>query len=149
MEKIKNIVFIDDDEIIGMVSKRLLEHLKIAEEIHVFSDSFVGMAYIEDRYKTGANWEQPEGTDLIFMDLDMPGLNGFTIMDKLLAMEAEGQLTLENTYFVIITSHKDNKEAERAATYPILDFLEKPLRPQQLEELLSKIPQLNTSTKNS
>ncbi|EMR03585.1 response regulator [Cesiribacter andamanensis] len=128
-QRIRTILFIDDDQIIGLVSKRLLEQLEIASDVQLFHDSYLGLAALESRYQPGSPHVQQAGTDLVLLDLDMPGLGGFAILDQLLARQQEGNVSLQQAQFVIISAHIGEKEIKKAASYPILGLLDKPIRP--------------------
>lgn len=139
-KKIKHIIFIDDDMIIGMVSKKLLEHMQIAEEVFVFSDSFNALQHLKERYHVARERQQTETADLILLDLDMPGLGGFEILKVLQELNEQEQLNLQNVYFSIATSHSTEKEVQKAKQYGVLGILEKPLKQQEMLALISKIP---------
>lgn len=62
--------------------------------------------------------------DLVFLDLEMPGLNGF---DVCTAMKADERL--RDVPIIVVTSHDSTEQEVRALTLGAADFLSKPLRP--------------------
>ncbi|WP_224994268.1 response regulator [Cesiribacter sp. SM1] len=136
--KIKNIIFIDDDEIIGMVSKRLLEHMGLADEVLVFSDSVKAFQFLKARYGQTPQGEN-NSRDLIFVDIDMPGLGGYEMLYLLRELNKKGHINLSNTNFVVVTSHKTDKEVQLSKGYEVVEVLEKPLRQLDIDNLIRKI----------
>lgn len=140
MNKIKRILFVDDDVIIGLVTKRLLEQMQVAEEIIVHSDSVEALGIIKKLFHPGlCSQGDKAGITLIFLDIEMPGYGGFELLSLIKDLCMSGEMHLQNTYFVIVTSHKGEKEILKAKAYDVLDVIEKPLRLAHIQFLLDKI----------
>lgn len=139
MKKLNKIVFVDDDVIIGLVSKRLLEQMQCASQVVVYSDSLHALEYMIKEYVHRPAYRQDNTPDLIFLDIEMPGLGGFEILDRLRAAAQENLETLEHVHFVIITSHRGEKEVAKARQYGVHDILEKPLRTGDINKLLTEL----------
>ncbi|AHM61862.1 response regulator receiver [Flammeovirgaceae bacterium 311] len=137
--KLKNIILVDDDEIIGMVTKRLLEQMLVTVEVMVFSDSLKGLKFLKEKYGSSQENQQHAATDLVLLDIDMPGFGGFEILTILKDLKKTGLVYLDNTHFAIITSHKTEKEEQLASRYDVLAVLEKPLRLEEIRNLISKV----------
>lgn len=141
MKKIKRILFVDDDVIIGLVSKRLLEHMQICDDIVVFSDSKKALDFIKENYHPKTVSQEQNTATLLFLDIDMPGYGCFELLALFKELAAAGELATENMYFVVVTSHIGKKEMARAQAFNVLDILEKPLQISQIEALRRKIEQ--------
>lgn len=137
--KLKNIILVDDDEIIGMVTKRLLEQMLVTVEVMVFSDSLKGLKYLKEKYGPDPDGRLQTTTDLVLLDIDMPGFGGFEILTILKDLKKTGLVYLDNTHFAIITSHKTDKEEQLASRYDVVAILEKPLRLEEIRNLISKV----------
>lgn len=140
MNKIKRILFIDDDAIIGVVTKRLIEQMQVAEEVLVYTDSLEALLFMKAQFHPSAYIQDEKHSTLIFIDIEMPGYGAFELLSFVQKAALAGELTLENTYFVIVTSHKGDKEILRASAFNILDIIEKPLKQQDINALVAKIP---------
>lgn len=135
-KKLRSIIFVDDDEFIGAITKKLLEQMQLAEEVLVFTDSIQGLAYIKNRYSAPPENEDEDVSDLILLDIDMPKLSGFEILFILRGFNKAGTVHLNNARFAIATSYKTDRVVQTASRYNISTVLEKPLRKQDIRELV-------------
>jgi two-component system LytT family response regulator len=76
-----------------------------------------------------------EPVDVLFLDIQMPGMNGFELLSRLKAQP-----------FVIFTTAFD-KYALQAFEVNSIDYLMKPIEPEQLARALKKLDRLSPSTK--
>lgn len=74
--------------------------------------------------------------DVVFMDIEMPVMTGFNILESLLEIK-------ENLYIIFVTAHRDY--AAEAFETNALDYIVKPVTYQRLEKALSRVP-LNNMT---
>lgn len=139
MKKLNKITLVDDDVIIGMVSKRLLEQMQCATTVAVYADSFQALSALVEDYAQNSDSKPNSLQDLVFLDIEMPGLGGFEILDRLRAAVQAKQGSLEHVHFVIITSHKGEKEIAKAKDYGVKAILEKPLRIGDIDKLLTQL----------
>lgn len=70
----------------------------------------------------------------ILLDLNMPGLNGFQVLDYL----KENDL-IESIPVIVITGDDTEDTIKRAFTYPILDVLNKPFNEEKIRRILVSI----------
>lgn len=113
-------IIIDDERLARVELKRLLSTHK---EINI-----VGEAVNVDDAINKITELSPE---LIFLDIQMPGKNGFELLEE-----------LDSVPTVIFTTAYD-EYALKAFEYNALDYLLKPIEPKRLEETIKKVIERN------
>jgi CheY-like chemotaxis protein len=71
--------------------------------------------------------------DVIFLDVEMPEMDGFEFLDKLLA------LNKNNLPIVLLTSSVHSRNQEKACMYKVKALIEKPLTEEKIERLLLQL----------
>lgn len=121
----KKVLLIDDDEMDIFISKRVLHSAAFAEEIILKNAILPALHYIEELIFDSGN-----PPDLIFLDLNLPGKDGFSFLDQLNVMSAQSEVDFR---VVILTNVRDSQRTEKAKSYPMVAaVLEKPLTPEAL-----------------
>ena len=110
-------VIVEDEEAPRQLLKRLLQR-RHSEVIEVVAEAVTGPAAL-----TLCEEHQP---DIIFLDLHLPGLNGFELI---------AQLRTE-THVVITTG--DTQQAVEAYRANAVDYLLKPVDPDQLRDAIGR-----------
>ena len=73
--------------------------------------------------------------DIIFLDIRMPELNGFDVLDRLVESYSE---KLSKTKIFVLSSTLDERDLSRAVSYNIVtEFMSKPLTFEHVAKLLS------------
>jgi DNA-binding NtrC family response regulator len=115
----KTIVAIDDEVgVLGLVQRALERPDRV---IHTYPDPLVALQCLEQH-----------GADLIILDLRMPQANGIEVLKKC-------RLKLPNAKVIILTGHGGVKEAVQAMKAGAADFFTKPLRLNDLSEIVAKL----------
>ena len=111
-----NAVIIDDERLARQELKRLLEVHSDVDIVSEFGDADEAIAYLKDN--------QP---DLIFLDIQMPGKDGFQFLEA-----------LERVPNVIFVTAYD-EYALKAFEVSAMDYLLKPVEENRLQEALNKV----------
>ena len=119
-------VIIDDERLARVELKRLLAPFK---EIDIAGEA----VNVED----ALNKISELNPDLIFLDIQMPGKNGFELLEE-----------LDSVPKVVFTTAYD-EYALKAFEYNALDYLLKPIEPKRLEEAIKKIIETDKKDKIS
>ena len=131
MDKIKEVLFIDDDEINNFILKEIFES-QYNLKVNFFTEAARALEYIEKLVEEG------EGVypDIVFLDIKMPEMDGFDFMD---AFEQNGYNEKFNVPIFMLTSSVNHRDISRAATYKhIKELITKPLTYEKLKELADK-----------
>ncbi|PHQ30066.1 MAG: response regulator [Leeuwenhoekiella sp.] len=116
------IMLVDDQKMANFINKKLIEVTDFAESIIDYTLPGAALSELEK--------EKP---DLIFLDLNMPEINGWSFLDAL--KEKDNQ-----TRVVIVTSSTSDLDKEKAQNYnQVIDFLIKPLNKNTILDLKNKL----------
>lgn len=118
--------FLVDDEMLAL--KRLRRLLQATGRIEIVGST--------TEPSTALKFLQSGSVDLLFLDIQMPGMNGFELLAKLATQPT-----------VIFTTAYD-KYALRAFEVNSIDYLLKPVDPEQLERALKKLDHLRETGKS-
>ena len=125
MKKINVACIIDDDPIFVRVVQKMIELVEFCNEVKVFPNGKEARNHISDL-------EAERLPDIIFLDLNMPVMNGWEFLESLTEMPPH-----QTPLVYVVSSTIDPEEKERARSYPmVLDFIEKPLTASILNEIL-------------
>jgi CheY-like chemotaxis protein len=138
MEKIKTILLIDDDTISSFLNQQTLEEMQIADHILCMSDSREALEYLE-KGNASATAGAGIAPDLILLDLNMPGLDGFQVLDQLNKMGGSRGQLVERVVILSTSLHPLDKE--RATQYNIFDYLVKPLTKTKIKRVIDRFLQ--------
>lgn len=123
---------IDDDSLYQFGMKRMLHHIKVETEIKQFQNGLEGIEYLRQNKDEKSNLP-----DIIFLDINMPVMNGWQFLDSFIALQlpASKQITI-----YMITSSVDNAEILKAASYKeIKNYIIKPISFDNLKEIFDNI----------
>ena len=124
----KNILLIDDDKIFNFLSEKTISSLGLANEIHFASNGQQALDLLE-LSKTG----EIQKPDIIFLDLNMPIMNGYEFFEAFLAMELPDKHLIT---LVILTSSADPQDLKRAKDLGIKYYFNKPLTQEEIKKLI-------------
>lgn len=120
---------IDDDPIFVFGAQRLMRTADFCNGFLIFHDGQKALDYLIPVLKGDSHAAMPE---VIFLDLNMPILDGWQFLDSLIKIE----ITFEITIF-IVTSSIDPRDQARAKSYrDVKNFVIKPLSRSKLDELV-------------
>ncbi len=128
-KKLNCILLIDDSEPTNYLNKRIVEKSGYAEKCVAVQGGQVALKYLQS--KEDGKYPRP---DLIFLDINMPAMNGWEFLDeyKKLSKEIQGRIIV-----VMLTTSLNPDDKEKAKSYnEINDFKNKPLTIKMLEEIL-------------
>ena len=121
---IGTLMIVDDSSFDQMVYERIVARSNVVETLLQFTDPIKGLAYLKD------GW-MPK-PDLILLDVNMPGLNGFEFLEHATEEVGPGLCPV----IIMLTTSLNPSDEERARSFAIVkDFLNKPLTDELLKYL--------------
>lgn len=130
MQKLHQIVIIDDDELSGVINELLIRKYDCAEKIMVFDDPHTAVDYFSS-LKSKALTEPVRFPELVLTDFNMPGMNGFEVIESIRNL----QLPQEVNY-CILSASIDRIEPVILQKHHVLRQLIKPLEKREFMEVL-------------
>jgi CheY-like chemotaxis protein len=126
----KNIMLVDDDKIFNFLSEKTIISLGLANEIHFALNGQQALGLLEE-YKKG-NVQKP---DIIFLDLNMPVMNGYEFIEAFAQMELPEKSTIT---IVVLTSSADPNDLARARELGIKYYFNKPLTKDEIKKMIGQ-----------
>ncbi|HCZ37040.1 MAG TPA: response regulator [Cytophagales bacterium] len=133
VKSFQTVFLVDDNEVDLFVQKRFIEMKQFAGTIVTFSSPSKALEVLT------SNPGHIPG--ILFLDLNMPMLNGFEFLERV----RESSLELFNRLrVVVLTSSNSQMDRERAFSFSnVIRFIPKPLTAQGLDELLNNLDRKN------
>jgi CheY-like chemotaxis protein len=131
--KLRNVVLVDDNETTSFLNNRLLSRLNVADQVHTFSKADQAFQFLwgEDP----ANNPKKDVPELVFVDLKMPGMDGFEFLKLYNELPASSR---EKTVMAVLTTSMHAADTARVAQYEGVEYLAKPLTEEKMQKLLEK-----------
>ena len=118
-------LLVDDNDVDLFIQKRFIEIAGFAKQIKAYNSPNQAITYLQESDST-----TPQ---IIFLDLNMPDMDGFGFLEKFLQLPQKIQ---EMAKVVILTSSSNQSDKKRAEGYSsVTNFLSKPLSLEALKSL--------------
>jgi two-component system, NarL family, nitrate/nitrite response regulator NarL len=127
---VQTVFLIDDSEVDLFVQRKFIELRQFADEIVTFSSPMHALEVL-------ASTPQNDIPGIVFLDLNMPGINGFEFLERAKVISSG---IFESMKVVILTSSNSLADRERAQSFDnVIGFIPKPLTVQGLDDLIKLI----------
>jgi CheY-like chemotaxis protein len=121
------LLFIDDDNIIQLVNSHLAQRLSEAVSVDLMYDTDEIL-----KYNTS---ESTLFYDFVFIDINMPKLSGFELLEKIFSSPNN---KFQSSEIYMLTSSADKRDIEKAEKlHYVKGFLSKPLNIEILEKIIA------------
>src|SRR6185369_6938242 len=122
-KKYRTVMLIDDNEIDNLINQKMIEAASITENIYVHTGAKSAVEFLKNMEKLDvADKVLP---DLIFLDIDMPLMDGFQFLDE---FEKLTSFTKKKCQIIMLTSSINPQDFNRSKKYVNVKlYLNKPL----------------------
>jgi len=122
MPSFHSVIIVDDDPVVSFLNKTLLQEKGIGIKYFTFIHPLNALPFVEQYcFHRAVTNTLP---DLLLLDINMPALDGFGFLEKLLSLPGSACM---NSRIFILTSSMAQRDLEKAKLYPLAGYLEKPL----------------------
>lgn len=129
--KLKCIMLVDDNDADNFIHRMIIEASNCTELVVEVFNGAQALAYLKEHQNT------EKYPDLIFLDINMPLMDGWEFID---AYEAENLEDTAPAIIVMLTTSLNPDDAKRAKSRrPITDFCNKPLDAMKLDSILNEL----------
>ncbi len=123
-----HILIIDDDIGVLFLHDIILTESRLIASPLSFSNAESGLEYLKSQ-------DYPGNRALIFLDINMPKMNGWQFLDHL-----EKEIKHVDVKVVMVTSSLSKAEKEKSKEYcRVIDFWEKPMEEVQVHDLVDRL----------
>jgi CheY-like chemotaxis protein len=136
MKKLSGILLIDDDETTNFLNERLLSKMNLSDNVRVFKNgkqAFDFLYNVSHSHYEG-NTQDYFHPELIFLDINMPVMDGFEFLDLYKRLNAgfRDKITL-----VVLTTSTHPEDTLRTQHHSA-SYLTKPLSSEKIKKLLTR-----------
>lgn len=130
MSKNLKILLVDDDDINNFLNEIILQELNVADKIYVRHNGKEALELITGQCRNGKENLCP---DIIFLDINMPIMNGFEFLEEYKKLPAA-----KKSVVVILSSSENEKDINQSKKYGITAYINKPLNEKKIQEIIAE-----------
>lgn len=130
--KYHTIMLIDDNEIDNLINQKIIESSSICKHIFTHTSGKSAIEFLKNMEKIASRVENvlPE---IIFLDIDMPLMDGFQFLDEFNKLSNE---TKKYCHIVMLTSSINPQDMNKSKKYDyVKKYVNKPLTQDSLKKL--------------
>lgn len=135
-KKLKCVLLVEDNEFTNIYNQKLIVNLNIAENIYVTESGEDALDFIGRKGKYGSTQIKYADPEIIFLDINMPGINGWEFIEEYKKLNA----TRSNPAQIVMLTTSPNPDDEQKAKQinEVIAFKRKPLAQSVIVDILKQ-----------
>jgi CheY-like chemotaxis protein len=131
VKKYRTVMLIDDNEIDNLINQKMIESASVTENIYTHTGAKSAIEFLRNMERMDvADKVLP---DLIFLDIDMPLMDGFQFLEE---FEKLGNVAKKKCKIIMLTSSINPQDFNRSKKYENVKlYLNKPLSHESILKL--------------
>ncbi|TBR19722.1 MAG: response regulator [Chitinophagaceae bacterium] len=135
MKQIDCILLVDDNPADNLYHSIIINESGVCKQIKIVTDGLEAIAYLEKSLSHENETEFPE-PQLIFLDINMPRMNGFEFLESYIKMNHREKKSI---LISMLTTSINSDDKDKALTYNVVsEFQNKPITVPMLHSLVEK-----------
>lgn len=132
-KKYHAVMLVDDNEIDNLINQKMIEASNIAENIFVHSGAKSAIEFLKNIEKLAKGPVSLYLPEIIFLDIDMPLMDGFQFLDE---FDKMSDSIKNNCKVIMLTSSLNPQDMNKAKKNQfVLKYINKPLTQENLKKL--------------
>ncbi|MDP1623727.1 MAG: response regulator [Bacteroidales bacterium] len=135
-EKLNCVLLVDDNDSDNFIHKRVLDKAGIAHHVEIVMNGQEALDFLTSKKITGASADECCKPDLVLLDINMPLMDGWELLEELGKQE---DFKKQNIVFIILTTSlnpSDRLKADRILGSDCFHF--KPLTTNMITDIIQK-----------
>lgn len=124
-------MLVDDDAITNYLNSELIHEMNITSHVVVCQSGEEAISYLHMHQNASG---EEKSIALIFLDINMPGIDGFEFLAHLEQMKLPQEIDV-----VLLTTSDNPKDVEKASQFNIRGYLHKPLTAEKINSIIPTI----------
>ena len=130
MEKLSQILIIDDDSLTSYLHKTLIKKFAVSHQVETVTDGDQAIQLINSCIQSKAEDKIPQ---LIFLEVDTPKSRGYEFLEAYKNLEFKNK---DSVVVAVLTCSISQKQKNRIQDYPVKDYIIKPLKEKRMIGLM-------------
>lgn len=134
-KKVDCVLLVDDDDEDNFIHSRVIRRSEQVDKIRIANHGLQALEYLNNEGRFADKTENPR-PNIIFLDINMPRMNGFEFLEKYILLEGDKKAEI---CIVMLTTSRNPDDMHKAQSIAeVSSFTTKPLTQDMLSEVIDQ-----------